>query len=321
MPITKRPRPHLRPAIDQLRRRWYQVPLVYDAHYANGYEGRRPGSLHGLVIAVLDRLFPHDTLYVGGRPYMHRWYVFGYAPIPDDPDAAMICATCKAELRRSSWRTEPNGSPLWMHDRLPTVDHDPVPVSAPRAGWRWQDHGLGAFRIHCTTASDDSRAFHDHPWPFASIIVRGAYREVQPVPFAPPPEGLTGIDRIVWYPTPADQRWTTRRVFRAPALNVKRATDLHVLEVVDGPVWSLFFTRPKVRSWGFAGPFGWLPWRAFDEQYPERDAYTEQGGATFRRERLGEWPVIVEDPSLEPGVVELRHDDGTVVGRITGVGQ
>lgn len=321
MKPTTRPRPFLHPAIDRLRRRWYQVPLIYDAHYANGNEGRRSRSLHGHAIALLRRLFPHDTLHIGGKPYMHRWYVWGYAPTPDDPDAAMVCATCKVELTNAPTLMGDDPT-FWRHGIPGMYDHDAVPVSAPRAGWRWQDHGVGAFRIHCTVASDDSRAFHDHPWDFASIIVRGAYVETRPtvVLYGDPEQP----ERVTWCPAvdaelPSDM--TERTLYRAPAINRKRATDLHVLEVDDGPVWSLFFTRPKVRSWGFAGPFGWLGWRTFDAEYPERDAYTEQGGDTFRRETLGEWPTITVDPELPPGTVELRHDDGTVVGRITGVGE
>lgn len=232
---------------------------------------------------LLDRLFPHDTLNVGGRPYMHRWYVFGYAPTEDDPDARMICAgkmagtdgqaPCLMELQPGCSAADGTGE--WSHlAETFDLDHAPVPVSAPREGWRWQDHGIGAFRIHCTVASDDSRAFHDHPWPFFSIGIRGAYLERRPKRFPSPPQHLTGDDRTVWYPTPSDAVNTTTHRYRAPFVNRKAATDLHVLEVERGPVWTLFCTRPKQRSWGFAGPFGWLPWRRFDAEFPERDAYT-----------------------------------------------
>lgn len=206
---------------------------------------------------LLDRLFPHDTLWIAGEPYMHRWYVFGYAPLEDDPDAVMTCATCKAGLEVAV--TDANGTKVWTHREVPD-DHDPVPVSAPRAGWRWQDHGVGAFRIHCTVASDDSRAFHDHPWDFLSIGVRGSYTEVRPA------EVDRDADGTVFAASAPGHSRNTRHRFRAPFVNVKRATDLHLLVVERGPVWTLFWTRPKVRSWGFADPFGWHPWRTFTAQ-------------------------------------------------------
>lgn len=40
---------------------------------------------------------------------------------------------------------------------------------------------------------------------------------------------------------------------------------------------------------------------------------------TFDRLRLGQWLEPVLDPSLPPGIIELRLEDGTVVGRIVGL--
>lgn len=217
---------------------------------------------------LLDRLFPHDTLFVAGAPYMHRWYIAGYAPTPEDPDARMICATCRGDLTRGVQLD----AGLFWHVTPPADDHPVQPVSAPREGWRWQDHGIGAVRLHCTVAGDDSRAFHDHPWPFLSVGLRGCYREVVPLGVEYDENGDP-----IWCPTPDDELGTTSRLYRAPFLNRKRERDLHVLDIERGPVWTLFFTRPKVRSWGFAGPFGFIPWREFDARFPERDAWTEQG--------------------------------------------
>lgn len=219
---------------------------------------------------LLDRL-PHDTLHVGGQVYMRRWYLFGYAPTPDDPDARMICATCRFDLALvEDWHSETPGT--WEHAGhgagIQDADHAPVAISAERPGWWWTDHGLGAVRIHEIVASDDSRAFHDHPWPFLSILLRGSYVEIQPG------WGLSDCDGVVVAcPSPGEDDESIRR-YRAPTINRKHAMDLHVLTVERGPVWTLFLTRPKVRSWGFAGPFGWLPWRSFDKEFPERDAWT-----------------------------------------------
>lgn len=176
----------------------------------------------GPLRSLLD-LLPHDTLMIGGKPYMRRWYVFGYAPEVDDPNLST-----------------PGGC---------------------RRG-RWWNSCLGAIRIHEIVASDDSRAFHDHPWPFVSILLRGSYIERRPWP----PHGTVH---------PPDDHRNAEHTYRAPAINRKAATDLHVLTVERGPVWTLFLTRPKQRSWGFAGPFGWMPWREFDARFPERDAWTE----------------------------------------------
>lgn len=92
--------------------------------------------------------------------------------------------------------------------------------------------------LHRINRSDDDRALHDHPWRNLSILLRGAYREVTP-------EGS--------------------RVRRAGAIVLRRATQLHRLEVVDGPVWTLFVTGPRVREWGFQCPQGWVDWSVFTD--------------------------------------------------------
>lgn len=219
------------------------------------------GALLDRLVPWLDRHVPHDTLNIGGRPYMHRWYLFGYAPLDPDPNAPDLCAVCRSAIVSIDGR--------WSHvdGSVLDVDHDVEPM-VKRPGWWWDDHGIGAVRLHKTVASDDSRAYHDHPWPFLSIGLAGAYVERTPLHVERDADGrVTACDRV-GHPSELS------RLFRAPFLNRKRAADLHVLDVHRGPVWSLFLTRPKVRSWGFAGPFGWLPWREFDEQYPERDAWT-----------------------------------------------
>lgn len=181
-----------------------------------------------MIRRLLD-LLPHDTLVVGGAPYMRRWYVLGYAP--GDLNA-------------------PVGSP-----------------GNTRSG-RWWRLPF-AVRIHEIVASDDSRAFHDHPWPFVSILLRGAYDETTPAWSGPV---------VLAFPTPDDERNPVRR-FSAPAVNIKSAEDLHVLTIPEGgrSVWTLFLTARKRRTWGFAGPFGWIGWREFDDAFPGREAWTEPG--------------------------------------------
>lgn len=222
------------------------------------------------VRPLLDRL-PHDTLMIGGKPYMRRWYLFGYAPDPEDVDKRMMCAVCSGDV----YRAENTTGSWWAHaghgGAVLDERHSAVAISASRPGWWWRDHGIGAVRVHEIVAGDDSRAFHDHPWAFLAIGLSGSYIEETPDP------GLVEHDElgaVTHCPLPGIW-WNRKRRFTAPFVNVKRATDLHVLDVHDGPVWTLFLTRPKTRSWGFAGPFGWMGWRDFDSAFPERDAWTD----------------------------------------------
>lgn len=78
----------------------------------------------------------------------------------------------------------------------------------------------------------DLPVLHDHPWPYATIILKGGYVEHTP-----------------------EFRW-----FRGPGhFRFRRAADLHWLEVVDGqPSWSLFFMGKRSRQWGFLKDGTWI---------------------------------------------------------------
>jgi hypothetical protein len=88
---------------------------------------------------------------------------------------------------------------------------------------RWAlNLGLVSFRIHHFFRSDDDRAFHDHPWWFLTIVLRGSYDDVSPA----------GVDRL----TPGSIRF-------------RRA--LHRHTVTTTGAWTFVVTGPNVRAWGF----------------------------------------------------------------------
>lgn len=90
--------------------------------------------------------------------------------------------------------------------------------------------------LHKFGRSDDDRAIHDHPWYSVSLLLKGEFIE----------HSFKGIRHIPWL-------WP---VFRT-------AKFAHRLEIIKGPVWTIFITGPRVRDWGFYCPKGWVPWRKF----------------------------------------------------------
>ena len=90
--------------------------------------------------------------------------------------------------------------------------------------------------LHQFLRSDDDRAMHDHPWPSFSLVLAGVGIEHIP----------GGLKRF----GPGD-------VFE------RSANYVHRIEVIDGPIWTLFVTGPKVREWGFHCPQGWRHWKEF----------------------------------------------------------
>jgi len=92
----------------------------------------------------------------------------------------------------------------------------------------------------------DLPILHDHPWPYATIILKGGYTE----------------------------HTEYERFYRGPGhIRFRKAKDYHWLEVNDEPSWSLFFMGKRCREWGFLHAGNWvhheeyLAWR--DNSTPE----------------------------------------------------
>lgn len=95
--------------------------------------------------------------------------------------------------------------------------------------------------LHEFLRSDDDRALHDHPWLNASYLLRGEYTEET--------IAAGGVHR--------------REVLRVGDWKLRRARSAHRIELHAGPCWSLFFTGPHLRTWGFHCPGGWRPSQLF----------------------------------------------------------
>jgi hypothetical protein len=91
--------------------------------------------------------------------------------------------------------------------------------------------------LHEIRRSDDDRALHDHPWPSLSLCLSGSMIEV------------------------------TKRGRSFISLGdpvIRRAAFAHRLEIASGvSCWTIFVTGPRLRSWGFHCPKGWVHWRDF----------------------------------------------------------
>jgi hypothetical protein len=93
----------------------------------------------------------------------------------------------------------------------------------------------------------DPDDLHDHPWPYATVILKGGYWEWTPV-FDDAGRKITEI-----------AKW------RAPGhVRFNSATSLHRIELDPGvECWTLFMPGAKTREWGFVQSGVWQQW----EQY------------------------------------------------------
>lgn len=94
--------------------------------------------------------------------------------------------------------------------------------------------------LHHFHASDDDRAFHDHPWSFVTFLFHHGY----------------------WEHTPKGRFWRRRfSLLRRPA------TWRHIVEL-EKPTWTLVFRFKRVREWGFHVPgTGWMDWQTYGKQW------------------------------------------------------
>lgn len=106
-----------------------------------------------------------------------------------------------------------------------------------RRWWLRRERSKGSVYLHQILRDDDDRALHDHPWHNTSIVLHGVLREVFE-------NGGT-------------------RLLKPGSFTPRVATDAHRLEVVKGPVWTLFITGPVLREWGFWCGERWVHWEDF----------------------------------------------------------
>ena len=92
--------------------------------------------------------------------------------------------------------------------------------------------------LHRYDGSDDDRALHDHPWRSIGVVLWGNVRELTP----------EGESRL----------WPLMPKYRG-------AKYAHRLHLKSRFAFTLFFTFPKEREWGFLCPNGWVHWKDFTD--------------------------------------------------------
>jgi len=118
--------------------------------------------------------------------------------------------------------------------------------------------------LHWIYSPDDGRDLHDHPWWFASFLLKGQYVEECMVPWRDQRHGPVGDESAV-IRTHTDLFGVVRPVGVVWSrsikwLNIKAATGLHrITYMTRSPVVSLVFVGPRVREWGFVQADGsWI---------------------------------------------------------------
>jgi hypothetical protein len=90
---------------------------------------------------------------------------------------------------------------------------------------RWRaETPIGSVRLHHWLGSDDARAYHDHPFWFVTVCLRGSYTDRNP-----------GGDDVL----------------RPGSVRFRRALYRHTVVPAPGGAWTFLLTGRTVRAWGF----------------------------------------------------------------------
>jgi hypothetical protein len=93
-----------------------------------------------------------------------------------------------------------------------------------------------SIRLHHWLHSDDQRHLHDHPWGFHTFVLKGAYIDTSS------PEGADiGEEREDWQ----------FQLMRAGTYAYRPSHHKHYVKVIPPGCWTLVFTGPIMRRWGF----------------------------------------------------------------------
>lgn len=109
-----------------------------------------------------------------------------------------------------------------------------------------------AVKLHKILLSDDD-CYHDHPWSFISIILKGGYIE-----HTPNGSRYYKPGSILWRPAPSIHKLelnSSLRLDRKNGYTIKTKTTI--------PATTLVITFKKVRVWGFYTAHGFVKWFDF----------------------------------------------------------
>jgi len=89
----------------------------------------------------------------------------------------------------------------------------------------------------------DPDDLHDHPWPYATFILKGGYWEWNPT--------FNSFGKIIG----------EHKIWRAPGhFRICKANSYHRIELEPGvDCWTLFMPGIRKREWGFLTHINWVP--------------------------------------------------------------
>ena len=129
------------------------------------------------------------------------------------------------------------------------MQRDPDEIIEDRYLVRWHTVRTVFFAeyIHLYVGSDPTLWLHDHPWPSASLCLRGVLREVR--------DGPGGDGRSV--------------TIRPGTIALRCPRHSHRFDLLAGPAVTVFYAGHRLRHWGWHHEDGWRHWRKVSRVGPD----------------------------------------------------
>lgn len=146
-------------------------------------------------------------------------------------------------------------------------------VEAELADLQTKLHPKFGIRLHRIMSSDD-RAFHDHPWDFTTLILRGGYTEFTPDWTQGPTPAHVSLSEDYDGHVPETYLHVNGRYYGAGTLLRRKAENWHFLVLPKGDeAWTMFCTGEKKQTWGFlVDGLVKVPYRIYLQRRRERVA-------------------------------------------------
>lgn len=109
-----------------------------------------------------------------------------------------------------------------------------------------------SIRLHHWVRSDDKRFFHDHPFNFITIVLKGSYTDVSPLYFPLTKDLVLKRNQFTKSLNENNECIGIKlfEILKPGAIKYRLAAHKHYVEVPKN-CWTLLFCGRSIRKWGF----------------------------------------------------------------------
>lgn len=142
--------------------------------------------------------------------------------------------------------------------------------------WGVEHDRIGGIFLHKMSAPDPGIDLHDHPWWFASLVLKGGYIEERAASRSAPAHAQLADARDATIELPMARGVVCAR--RHGSARTMRLDECHrITQLTSSTCWTLVVHGPRRRLWGFFLPSGWVDEHTYDDtvRVDRRDLWNE----------------------------------------------